>query len=206
MLYVGLYLLSLTRFHPLPHRLGILFFVMTAVTLYSLSGLYHGVQHRSEETKRIWQLLDQSAIFWLIVGSNVPIAIYILPTKMRNLLLGGMIALATAGTLSLWLLPVPPYLLLITLYVGLGIVSLIPLPTYYQRLGGVGLFWIFLLAFGYIGGAACEAIKWPTLIPEMIGPHEMLHFGDILGTLAHLTLLVKYVLPKVNVHITQHEV
>lgn len=201
MIFVGIYLLRITTNHPLHYRISLVLFAVSGVTLYAFSGLFHGLKHSSEESKRIWQLLDQSAIFWLIVGSNVPIAVYLLSPRSRNYLLGLMIALASAGTACLWLLPKPPYLLLIGLYVGLGIVSLIPLRTYFQLLGWGGLFWIFALSLGYIGGAACEAMKWPTFLTDeyglpVVGPHEMLHFGDIFGTIAHLTLVVKYVLPR----------
>ncbi len=196
MVFVGLYLLRLAARHSFGHRLSLLLFALSGVALYAFSGLFHGLRHDSEESKRVWQLLDQSAIFWLIVGSNVPIAVYLLSPSARNLQLGGMVLLAAVGTACLWLLPKPPYLLLIGLYVGLGVFSLIPLRAYFRRLGWGGLFWIFALSAGYIGGAACEAMKWPTFVPDLIGPHEMLHFGDLFGTLAHLTLVVKYVLPR----------
>lgn len=200
MIFVGLYLLRIAAGHPLGHRVSLFLFALSGVTLYSFSGLFHGLRHDSEETKRVWQLLDQSAIFWLIVGSNVPIAVYLLAPRPRNLILGGMVAFAGTGTACLWLLPKPPYLLLIGLYVGLGVFSLIPMRAYFRRVGWGGAFWIFALSACYIGGAACEAMKWPTIVRDdsgipIVGPHEMLHFGDILGTAAHLTLVVKYVLP-----------
>jgi hemolysin III len=196
MVFVGLYLLRLAARHSFGHRLSLVAFVASGVVLYSFSGLFHGLRHDTEEAKRIWQLLDQSAIFWLIVGSNVPIAVYLLSPTARNLQLGGMVLLAGVGTACLWILPKPPHLLLIGLYVGLGITSLIPVRRYFQLLGWRGLFWIVALTAFYVGGAAIEAIKWPTLIPNVIGPHELLHFGDVLGTVAHLTLVVKFVLPR----------
>lgn len=196
-LFVGLYLARVTRHHPVSHRLSILVYAASAVTLYLFSGLFHGLQypHNSPAMKRLWQLLDQTAIYWLIVGSNVPVAVYLLSPQARLLQLGGLVALAAAGTACLWVLPKAPYELLIGLYVGLGVTGLIPLRTYYRLLGRGGLFWILALAGFYVGGAVIEAIKWPTLIPTLVGPHELLHLFDILGTAAHLVLLVKYVLP-----------
>jgi hemolysin III len=196
-LFVGLFLVRVTRHHPASHRLSILFYSLTAVTLYLCSGLFHGLQYptHSPAMKRLWQLLDQTAIYWLIVGSNVPIAVYLLSPPARLLQLGGMVAFAAVGTACLWVLPKAPHELLIGLYVGLGVTSLIPLRTYFRLLGWGGLFWIFALAAFYIGGAVIEAVKWPTLIPTLVGPHELLHLCDILGTAAHLVLLVKYVLP-----------
>ncbi len=199
-LFVGLFLLRITRRQPLSHRLSILVYSASAVTLYTFSGLFHGIAHTSPETRRVWQLLDQSAIFWLIVGSNVPVAVYLLSPLSRNLQLGGMVLLAGTGTAGLWLLPQVPHNLLIGVYVSLGVVSLIPVRRYAQLLGWRGLGWIVLLCIFYIGGAVVEAVKWPTLLRDanggpVIGPHEILHLADLAGTAAHLKLLLQYVLP-----------
>ncbi|QEL21044.1 PAQR family membrane homeostasis protein TrhA [Limnoglobus roseus] len=199
-LFVGLFLVRITRRQPLSRRLSILAYSLSAVTLYTFSGLFHGIEHPSPETRRVWQLLDQSAIYWLIVGSNVPVAVYLLSPLSRNLQLGGMVLLAAGGTACLWLLPQVPHDLLIGLYVGLGVISLIPLRRYVQLLGWGGLFWIFLLTGFYIGGAVFEAIKWPTLLRAedgrtVIGPHELLHLCDIAGTAAHLRLLLHFIIP-----------
>lgn len=198
--FVGLFLLRITRGHTPGQRLSILAYSLSAVTLYTFSGLFHGIQHPSPQFRRVWQLLDQSAIYWLIVGSNVPVAVYLLSPVARNLQLGGMVLLAAVGTGSLWLLPQAPHDMLIGLYLGLGVMGLIPLRRYVELLGWGGFVWIFLLAAGYIGGAVFEAIKWPTLLRDeagrpVIGPHELLHLCDIAGTAAHLTLLMRFVLP-----------
>lgn len=199
-LFVGLFLLRITRRHTPLQRLSILAYAVSAVALYTFSGLFHGLAHPSPEARRVWQLLDQSAIYWLIVGSNVPIAVYLLSPRARNLQLGGMVLFAAVGTACLWLLPKAPHELLIGLYLGLGVFSLIPLRRYVQLLGLGGFVWIFLLAAGYVGGAVFEAVRWPTLLRDasgrpVVGPHEMLHLCDVAGTAAHLTLLLRYVLP-----------
>jgi hemolysin III len=199
-LYTGAVLVRLTWRHPPGHRLSILAYALSAVTLYTFSGLFHGIAHASPETRRVWQLLDQSAIYWLIVGSNVPIAVYLLSPRARNLQLGGMVALAAGGTACLWLLPKAPHDLLVGLYVGLGVVSLIPLRRYYPLVGRGGMVWVFLLTTFYVGGAVIEGVKWPVLLRDasgwiVIGPHELLHLCDIAGTAAHLTLLMRHVLP-----------
>jgi hemolysin III len=197
-LFVGLFLVRQSSHHPRSHRGSIALYALSAVTLYLFSGLYHGIAHTSAETRRVWQLLDQTAIFWLIVGSNLPIAVYLLTPRWRNSILGGMILFAALGTACLWLLPKPPHELLVASYVGLGIVSLIPLREYSRIVGWRGMCWIGWLAFWYLLGAACEGLKWPTLLPGVVGPHELLHICDMLGTVCHVVFLVRFVLPHLH--------
>jgi predicted membrane channel-forming protein YqfA (hemolysin III family) len=49
---------------------------------------------------------------------------------------------------------------------------------------------MFAAAGVYAAGGVCEVLKWPTLVPGLIGPHELLHVTDMLGTLTHLGLVV----------------
>ena len=42
-----------------------MFYAVTVVSLYTASGLFHGLKYESLEVRRTWQLLDQTAIFWL---------------------------------------------------------------------------------------------------------------------------------------------
>jgi hemolysin III len=194
-LFSGTILLRLAKGHSRTQRISLLAYTLCAVTLYTLSGLFHGIQHGSEQTRRIWQLLDQTAIYWLIVGSSFPISVYLLQPRSRNILLGSLILLASAGTGCLWLLPKAPHELLVGLYVLLGVLSLIPLRSYFRIVRWRGMIWVGWLTFWYLLGAACEALKWPVLIPDFVGPHELLHICDILGTMSHLIFLIRFVLP-----------
>ena len=196
MIFVCMFLLKITAKHRRQQRAGIAIYSLTVVLLYFMSGLFHGLNHPSPEVRRLWQLLDQTAIFWLIFGSNVPICVYVLSNRVRNRILGLLFAIAFGGTLYLWLMPKPPHEVLIGIYVGMGISSMLPLRSYYRRLGRNGLVWIFLLAFLYVIGAVFEGIRWPVIVPGWLGPHEVLHLCDVAGTIAHLRLLMINVIPK----------
>lgn len=198
-------LLRLTRLHPLGHRLSVLFYALSAVTLYTASGLFHGLAHPSPDVRRVWQLLDQTAIFGLILGSNVPLYEYLLAPRWRNRLLAMMTAVALAGAGCLWVYPwvagaKPPHEGVIAAYLLMGVLGLVPIRTYFRRLGWGGMLWVLLLIAFYVGGAAIEAAKWPVLADGAFTYHEILHIADMFGTAAHLVLLVRYVLPTADAH------
>jgi hemolysin III len=196
MTFVGLIMYRLTRRQPLLNAMSLMFYAGTAVALFTLSGLFHGVRHIGSDDRRFWQLLDQSAIFGLIYGSNVPLLVYFLPARRRNVLLIIMGAIAIAGSMLLW--TNPKHEILALSYVGIGLLGLIPMRTYFHYLRWWGSIWVVIMAGTYTLGAICEAIHWPVIIRDgvyMFSYHEMLHMFVIAGTLAHTILLVKYVIP-----------
>lgn len=199
MVFAGIILLRITYWHPRINRLSVQVYVSTAVILYTFSGLFHGVNHVSEDDRRFWQILDQSAIFALIYGSNVPLLVYLLPARRRNWLLVLMGGIAVVGMMTLW--TKPKHEVLAAAYVAIGLLGMFPLRTYFRYIGWWGILWVFLMAGSYTLGAICEAVKWPTLVAEgtmRLTYHEMLHLFVIAGTTAHTILLVKYVLPTAN--------
>ncbi len=195
MLFVVAFLARRASLHPPICRASLAFYGLAVVALYSFSGLYHGVYHTSPDTRRVWQLLDQSAIFWLIVASNLPVLCYSLKRRYAQRFSVVLIAVAFGGTLALWLLPKPPHDVLVAIYLTLGILGLLPIRTYFRLYRWSGLFWIILLSIAYVGGAVTEAIRWPILIPGWVGPHELLHIFNMVGTMAHLIFLFHYVMP-----------
>jgi hemolysin III len=177
-------------------KLSLIFYSFTCIGLYTASGLYHGVAHDDPDTKRVWQLLDQSAIFGLIYGSNVPFFVYLLRRGRRKRQLWMMGCVWAAGVASLWLLPKPPYTALVFTYLGMGILGFWPLPEYIPQIGWRGLRWVARMAVFYVAGGLCEAFRWPEPFPGTLGHHEMLHFFNMLGTLAHYGLLFRVVTRK----------
>jgi hemolysin III len=198
--FAAVVLLRLSRHHSRGRRLSVLLYSASAVALYAASGLFHGLQHPSPEARRAWQLLDQTAIFGLIFGSNLPLYAYLLLPRVRNRLVAMMAAVMAAGVAALWVSPwvlghPPPHVWLVAAYLAMGVLGWLPIRTYYRRIGLRGVAWILALSVMYVGGAACEAARWPVVVPGVVSYHEVLHVFDMLGTAAHLVLLVRYVLP-----------
>jgi hemolysin III len=193
--FASAFVLRLSARHTRSQRLSIVLYAVMVVSLYAASGLFHGIRHSTEEGKRVWQLLDQSAIFGLILGSNVPMLVYLVPRRPRNRVLALMTGIAVIGVGSLWLLPRPPHELLVAVYLGMGVLGFLPIRYYFARLGWSGMKWVFLLAFFYIAGGVFEAVKWPVIITDqfVLTFHEVLHVCDMLGTVAHYALLLRVV-------------
>jgi hemolysin III len=191
--YATLVLIRLTRGHG-PGRWAVGFFGLSMVLLYLASGTFHGVRHYTRETDRLFQRLDKSAIFLLIAGSYVPVFVYLLRGHWRRWALGAMLGVAAAGIASLWLLPDLPHPQLVGIYAGMGVVGFITAPKIVASAGWSGIGWIVAVAVTYLSGAAVEVLKWPVLVPGWVGPHEVLHVADVLGTAAMFVFVTRHVI------------
>src|SRR4029077_13654258 len=106
--------------------------------LYAASGLFHGLQLPRSEL-RIFQQIDQSAIYLLIAGTCTPVMGILLSGRLRKYLLMGIWLMAAAGIACLWLLPKVPHSLTVSLYMGMGWLGLSAIWPYYQAVGLRGI-------------------------------------------------------------------
>jgi hemolysin III len=187
-------LLRMTRGHGRAGRAAVAFYGLSMVLLYVASGLFHGLRHETVESFRFFQKLDKSAIFLLILGSNVPLAVYLLRGWWRRSVLLGMSSVAAFGIFALWFLPAMPHDYLVGVYVAMGLLGVVPARQYWKAIGWPGAVWTVLFAGAYLVGALIEVLRWPVLVPGYLGAHELLHLFDTLGTLLHFGLVVKYVI------------
>jgi hemolysin III len=191
--YATLILIRITRGHG-PGRWAVGFFGLSMVLLYLASGTFHGARLYTQETDRFFQRLDKSAIFLLIAGSYVPVFVYLLRGHWRRWALGAMLGTAVAGIATLWLLPDLPHPHLVGVYVAMGVIGFVTIPKIVAVAGWSGIGWIFAVATTYLGGAIIEVVKWPVLVPGWVGPHEILHVADVLGTAAMFIFVTRYVI------------
>ncbi len=169
-------------------------FGLSMILLYGASGLYHAVP-QDNALLAYFRKLDHSAIYVLIAGTYTPVFAILLRDPLRIVLLSLVWSLALVGIAAKWLLPWPPYALTVSLYIAMGWVGLIPAWQLIRAVGLRGMFWSLLGGIFYTIGGVCDAVKWPMLLPGVIGPHEVLHVCDMGGTLAHIFFIIRYVLP-----------
>jgi hemolysin III len=169
-------------------------FGLSVVLLYGASGAYHAVPGR-EPLLPYLQKLDHSAIYVLIAGTYTPVFAVLLSGRLRIVLLSLVWGLAGAGILAKWLLPWPPYGLTVTLYILMGWIGLLPIVPLIRAVGFQAMLWGLMGGMLYTFGGVCDAVKWPILLPGIIGYHEVLHLADMGGTLFHVFFVVRYVLP-----------
>lgn len=176
-------------------RLAVLVYGASMVVLFLASGLFHGLHFESEEERRFYQKLDQSAIYLLIAGTNTPLVTVLLDGAWRRWFLRLIWGFALAGVAAQWFLPKPPHSLVVGLYLGLGWLGFVPGIPYYCALGWRAMNWAWLGASCYTFGAVCELTKWPVIVPGFIQSHEVLHLCDTAGSLAFFLFVVRYVIP-----------
>jgi hemolysin III len=100
---------------------------------------------------------------------------------------------AAAGVLSKWLLPLPPTRLTIGLFAASALLGMLPLPAIGRAAGWRGTAWLVGGGLAYAAGAACEALRWPAPVPGIVGPHELLHVGDVIGSSMHVLFVMRFV-------------
>ncbi|HEB78781.1 MAG TPA: DNA-binding protein [Methylothermaceae bacterium] len=157
-------------------------FSFTIVLLLSMSGVYH-LLATTGTAHEVLARLDHAAIFALIAGSFTPLQ----PLFFRSVWgRWGMLALVwTLALLGIVLKVIffqdIPEILGLSLYLGLGWLGLgsgIALARRY------GLRFIAPLLWGglaYTLGAVADFARWPVLIPGVVGPHEVMHVGVLIG-------------------------
>jgi len=164
-------------------------FVFSCIFLLSMSGVYHllaagGTGHA------VLQRLDHAAIFSLIAGSFTPIH-WILFTgwgRWAVLLLIWTLAITGITLKAIFFEQIPEWLGL-TLFMGLGWIGLASGITLGRR---YGLHFVMPLVYSglfYTAGGLLEFLGMPVLIPGVIGPHELLHFGVLAGIAFHFRFL-----------------
>ncbi|MFO0928343.1 MAG: hemolysin III family protein [Gemmataceae bacterium] len=169
-------------------------FGLCLVALYVFSGLYHAVSPEWPQAVTLFRRLDLAAIHGLIAGTCTPVFVLLLAGRSRRWWLGALWTLATAGAATKLLLPLPPFAVTLGLYVALGLVGLGPVGWQRDRLPPGALRWLLSGAAVYVSGGLMEALRWPHPWPGVVGPHELLHACDMLGSTAHVVFTLRFVL------------
>ncbi len=170
------------------HRLRVALlgvYVFCCVLLLTLSGVYH-LLALGGAARAVLARLDHGAIFLLIAGSFTPAHGLLFSGWGRWGMLALIWAAAIAGiTLkSIFFADMAEWLsLLFYLALGwLGVLSGIALGRRY------GYRFIRPLVWGgvaYTVGAAVDFLRWPVLVPGVIGPHEAFHVAVLAGIGLH---------------------
>ena len=191
---------------------GAVIFGSTLVLLYTMSTLYHAF--RGPRVKKVFKILDHSAIYLLIAGTYTPFTLAVIRGAWGWSLFGVIWGLATAGVAlkatlyAKWVpaivpkavdhlhtapdLPTPPrHMKMIStlLYLAMGwliVVAIVPL---WRALPTAGLAWLFGGGLCYTAGAAFYA--WRSLRFH----HAIWHLFVMAGSLCHFFAVFGSVIP-----------
>lgn len=162
-------------------------YAVTLVALYAASTLYHSV--RGADLKRLFRLLDHSAIFLLIAGTYTPVAVIVLRDGLGWTLLGLAWLLAAVGIawkiccLERYPILGPIY------YLAMGWLAVLAIEPLWHALSPVEIGWLLAGGAAYTGGIVFYAWK------QLPFNHAIWHLFVLAGSVCHYVAIAHSVLP-----------
>jgi len=194
------------------HIVGAVIFGSTLVLLYTMSTLYHAF--RGPRVKKVFKILDHSAIYLLIAGTYTPFTLGAIRGAWGWSLFGIIWGLAVLGVslksvlYAKWVpavvpkavdhlhaLPDPPApprrmkMVSTGLYLAMGWLIVIAIVPLWHALPARGLGWLFGGGFCYTAGAAFYS--WRSLRFH----HAIWHLFVVAGSLCHFFAVLWFVIP-----------
>ena len=159
-------------------------FATATVLLYFVSTLFHALPRC--RAKRVFQILDHSAIYLLIAGTYTPFTLGVLRGDWGWTLFGLVWGMAIAGTVLKALGGVRYTTLSTWTYLAMGWLVVIAAKTVWTLVPDWGLFWLIAGGFAYTAGAAffmAERIRYF---------HFVWHLFVVAGTACHFIAVLRY--------------
>lgn len=170
-----------------PFIVGASVFACSMVLLYLASTLYHSVSHGP--TKRIFRLLDHSAIFLLIAGTYTPFTLGVLRGPWGWTLLAIVWSLATIGLTIKAVFGTRFKWATMALYVGMGWLALIAVRPILMHVPLPGILLVVAGGLAYMSGLGFFAAH------RLRYHHFIWHLFVILGTTCHFLAVLWYAKP-----------
>ncbi|NOZ52115.1 MAG: DNA-binding protein [Gammaproteobacteria bacterium] len=171
---------------------ALLVFSFTLIFLFSMSGVYH-LLDPEYLPKKVFQRLDHAAILTLIAGTFTPIHIILFRDAWRWGVLFAVWAIAITGlVLEAVFFNVIPEWMSLGFYLALGWIGVLTSWHFKHQFGDKSIQLLWLGGLFYSLGALLELMRWPVVIPGIVGPHEILHVFVMLGALYHWRFVYKW--------------
>ena len=163
---------------------GATVFATTMVLLYLTSTIFHALP--PNRAKRVFQILEHSAIYFLIAGTYTPFTLGVLRGDWGWTLFGLVWALAVVGTVFKALGGVRYTTFSTWVYLAMGWLVLIAIEPVLTLVPEWGLFWLLAGGIAYTAGAVffmAERIRYF---------HFVWHLFVVLGTACHFVAVLRY--------------
>ena len=163
---------------------------LSMVSVYVISSVYHGL--RPIRAKKVLQVLDHCTIYFLILGSYLPILLG--PIRRESpvtawVLLGGILAI-TAVAVTFTAIDLKKYRVLSMIcYIGLGWCIVFAAPVALRAIPVPGLIWLLAGGIAYTLGAILYGLG--RKIPYM---HAVFHLFVIAGSVLQFFCIFFYVI------------
>src|SRR5574341_859304 len=170
--------------------LSLCVFAFSCVLLLSLSGVYH-LLAPGTAGREVLKRLDHAAIFGLIAGSFTPVHAILFRGAWRWGMLAVIWGAAIAGiTLKTLNFAAMPEWVGLAMYLGLGWLGVISAVALARRCGFRFVLPVLWGALAYTVGAVAEFLRWPLLLPGIVGPHEIFHLAVLAGIAWHWAFIL----------------
>jgi len=177
-------IMAATRYGSMWNMFGVTVFAASMMLLYLASTLYHALTHGT--AKRIFRMLDHSAIFLLIAGTYTPFTLGVLRGPWGWTLLGLVWSLAFIGLTFKAVFGHRFAWLSVVLYLTMGWLIVIAAPEVMHRVPPAGLAWILAGGIAYTGGVGFYAAH------RVRYAHFAWHLFVIAGTTCHFFAVLWY--------------
>jgi hemolysin III len=170
------------------HVVGAVVFGATLVLLYTMSTLYHAL--RNPRAKRVFHILDHSAIYLLIAGTYTPFCLASLRGTWGWTLLAVVWGLALLGVGFKSMFTGRFEMLSTGVYLAMSWMVLVAAMPLWRALHGGGLAWLLAGGVSYTLGVAFYA--WHRLKFH----HAVWHLFVLGGSLCHVMSVLLFVIPR----------
>ncbi len=169
-------------------RLGATVYVVAQLFVFSTSALYHLVASTPTARRRM-QMADHLMIYVLIAGTWVPVCLLVLPRSQGVQFLAGVTLIAITGivlkSFGIHRFPRSSN----TLYVVMGLVSLLALPAIITNIDVTALVLLAAGGVAYLVGALVLMRKHPDPRPTVFGYHEVWHAFTVVAAACHFAMV-----------------
>ena len=160
-------------------------YATTLVLLYGTSTLYHALS--ATRARRVFRVLDHSAIFLLIAGTYTPFALVSLRGPWGWTLLGIVWGLAVLGITAKAIFGVRWPIVSTVIYLGMGWVVLVAVKPLVAHVPAGGIAWLVAGGVAYTAGIVFYA--WTRLRYS----HAIWHLFVLAGSVCHYVAVARYV-------------
>ena len=171
-----------------PSIVGSAVFGASLVLLYVSSTIYHSLARN--RAKRVFRVIDHSAIYVLIAGTYTPFTLGVLRGVWGWTLFGVVWALGAAGIALTASLGIRFPKASTAVYIGMGWLIVVAIKPLLQHLPAAGLAWLVAGGLCYTGGAAIYGWARPRY------QHAIWHLFVLAGSACHWIAVAGYAAPR----------
>lgn len=164
--------------------LALLVFMTGIVLMFSMSSIYHALEPGIG--RQIFRKLDYAAIFVMIAGTATPIHLIIFRGWWRWGMIISLWIIAIIGLLlTIILIDQIPEWVSLMVFMLMGAAALASIVKAGKMFGIKEITYAILGGCFYVIGALFDFLRWPEIVPNIFGAHEIFHVFVMLGAASH---------------------